>query len=52
VTVIGTLVDLFDFPVPPEKLIRTGGYTSVDQGGDDTADNLRRLREKHYSSGG
>ena len=48
VTVVTTLEGLFDFPLPPEKVIRKGGYTSVDQGVDDMADNLRRLWEKHH----
>jgi acyl carrier protein len=52
VTVVNTLNDLFDFPLPPEKLVRKGGYSSVDKGVDDMADNLRRLWEKHHSSGG
>ena len=52
VTVITTLEGLFDFPLPPEEVIRKGGYTSVEAGVDYTADNLRRLWEKHHSSGG
>lgn len=51
VTVVNTLKDLFDFPLPPEKVVRKGGYSSVDKGVDDMAGNLRRLWEKHHSSG-
>ena len=52
VSVVTTLEYLFDFPLPPEKVIRKGGCTSADQGVDDMADNLRRLWEKHHKSGG
>jgi acyl carrier protein len=52
VTVITTLKDLFDFPLPPEKVIRKGGYSSVEEGVDNMADNLRRLWEKHHPPGG
>jgi acyl carrier protein len=52
VTVVNTLKDLFNFPLPPEKVVRKGGYSSVDKGINDMADNLRRLWEKHHSSGG
>ncbi|HEY7424056.1 MAG TPA: hypothetical protein VH682_07455 [Gemmataceae bacterium] len=52
VTVVTALEGMFNFALPPEKVIRKGGYTSVDQGVDDMTDNLRRLWEKHYKSGG
>src|SRR5262245_16168922 len=52
VTVVTTLEDLFDFDLPPEKVIKKGGYTSEDQGVDDMTNNLRRLWEEHHSSGG
>jgi len=52
VTVINTLKELFDFPLPPEEVVRKGGYSSVDKGIDDIVDNLRRLSDKHHSSGG
>jgi hypothetical protein len=52
VTVVNTLKDLFDFSLPPEKVVRKGGCSSVDRGVDDMTDNLRRLWEKHHSSGG
>ena len=48
VAVISTLEVLFDFPLPPEKAVRKGGYTSVDQGVDDITDNLRQLWDKHH----
>lgn len=47
VTIISTLEGLFDFPLPPEKVVRKGGYSSVGQGVDDVTDNLRRLWDKH-----
>jgi acyl carrier protein len=49
VTVVATLEDLFDFPLPPEKVVRKGGYTSVEQGVDDVAGNLRRLWDNHHN---
>ena len=52
VTVVTALEDLFSFELPPEKVIRKGGYASVDQGVDDMTDNLRRLWEKHNKLGG
>jgi acyl carrier protein len=52
VTVITALEDMFDFALPPEKVIRKGRYASVDQGLDAMADNLRRLWEKDHESRG
>jgi acyl carrier protein len=52
VSVITALQDIFDFALPPEKVIRKGGYKSVDQGVDDMAANLGRLWEAHHKSGG
>jgi acyl carrier protein len=52
VTVITALEAMFDFALPPEKVIPKGGCASVDQGVDAMADNLRRLWEKHHKSGG
>ena len=52
VTVVTALEDVFDFALPPEKVIRKGGYASVDQGVDDMTENLRSLWEKHHKSGG
>lgn len=48
VTVITTLEGKFDFRLPPEKVVRKGGYTSVNQGVKDITDNLRRLWDKHH----
>jgi acyl carrier protein len=52
VTVVTALEGMFDFALPPEKVIRKGGCASVDQGVDNMTDNLRRLWEKHHKSGG
>jgi acyl carrier protein len=52
VSVVTGLEDIFDFALPPEKVIRKGGYASVDEGVDDMTDNLRRLWEQHHKSGG
>lgn len=48
VTVISTLEDMFDFPLPPEKVVKKGGYKSVDEGVEDMTDNLHRLWDKHH----
>src|SRR4051794_39879021 len=52
VTVVTALEDLFDFALPPEKVIRKGGYASKEQAADNMTENLRRLWEKHHKSGG
>jgi acyl carrier protein len=52
VTVVTALEGMFNFALPPEKVIRKGGYASVGQGVDHMTDNLRRLWEKHHKSGG
>jgi acyl carrier protein len=52
VTVITALEELFDFPLPPEKVIPKGGSSSVEKGVDDVTDILRRLWDKYHSSGG
>jgi acyl carrier protein len=52
VTVVTSLDDLFDFPLPPEKVVKKGGYTSVDEGVDDMTDNLRRLWENTTTNRG
>jgi acyl carrier protein len=49
VTVVSTLEDMFDFPLPPEKVVRKGGYKDVDDGVDDMTKNLQRLWDKHYN---
>jgi hypothetical protein len=48
VTIVSTLEGMFDFPLPPEKVIKKGGCKSVDEGLKDTTDNLRRLWNTHH----
>jgi acyl carrier protein len=48
VTVVSMLEDMFDFPLPPEKVVKKGGYQSVDEGVEDMTDNIRRLWDKHH----
>jgi hypothetical protein len=52
VSVLIALEGIFDFPLPPERVIRKGGYESVDKGVDDMAGNLHGLWQKHHQSGG
>lgn len=42
VTAIATIEGLFDFKLPPEKVVKKGGYRSVDEG---VADMTNRIRE-------
>jgi hypothetical protein len=42
VTAIATVEGLFDFKLPPEKVVKKGGYRSVDEG---VADMTNRIRE-------
>ena len=42
VTAIATVGGLFDFKLPPEKVVKKGGYRSVDEG---VADMTNRIRE-------
>lgn len=42
VTAIATVEGLFDFELPPEKVVKKGGYRSVDEG---MADMTNRIRE-------
>jgi hypothetical protein len=49
VTVVSTLEDMFDFPLPPEKVVKKGGYKSVDEGVENMTDNLRRLWDNHHN---
>lgn len=42
VTAIATVEVLFDFKLPPEKVVKKGGYKSVDEG---VADMTNRIRE-------
>lgn len=48
VSVILTLEDLFDFQLPPEKLVRPGGYESIKEGVVDMSNRLERLWKKEY----
>ena len=41
-TAIATVEDLFEFRLPPEKVVKKGGYKSVDDG---VADMTNRIRE-------
>lgn len=44
--VVSTVIlieELFDFPLPPDKVIRKGGYNSVEESADDIVDRLRGL---------
>ena len=43
VSVLLTLEDLFDFELPPEKLVRKGGYATVEEGVADMAARLYEL---------
>src|SRR5436853_2209448 len=42
VTAIATVEALFDFKLPPEKVVKKGGYKSVNEG---VADMTNRIRE-------
>ena len=46
VSVVLMFEDLFSFKLPPEKLVRIGGYSSVDEGVSDMFDRLERLWEE------
>ena len=48
VSVVLTLEDLFPFPLPPEKVVRRGGYGSVDEGAADMSARLERLWNEHH----
>jgi hypothetical protein len=44
--VVGTVLvleDLFPFKIPPDKIVRKGGYNSVDEAIDDMLDRIKRL---------
>ncbi len=43
VSVVLTLEDLFPFELPPERLVRQGGYGSVDEGVEDMTRRMQRL---------
>jgi acyl carrier protein len=52
VSVLVSLEDLFDFPLPPEKLVRRGGYTSEEEAVEDMSGRLRRFWDEKHKSGG
>src|SRR5260221_791399 len=52
VSVLVSLEDLFDFPLPPEKLIRRGGYTSEDDAYEHMSNQLRRQWDENHKPGG
>src|SRR4051794_24403210 len=52
VSVLVSLEDLFDFPLPPEKLVRRGGYSGKDEAVEDMFGGLQRLWEEKHKSGG
>jgi acyl carrier protein len=52
VSVLVSLEDLFDFPLPPEKLVRRGGYTSEDDAVEHISGQLRRLWDEQHKTGG
>jgi len=52
VSVLVSLEDLFDFPLPLDKLVRRGGYTSGKDAVDHISGQLRRLWDEKHKSGG
>ena len=46
VTAIATVEGLFDFKLPPEKVVKKGGYKSVDEGVSDMTDRIREVWTK------
>ncbi len=52
VSVLVSLEDLFDFPLPPEKLVRRGGYASEGDAFEHMSGQLRRLWDENHESGG
>jgi hypothetical protein len=50
VSVLLKLEDLFDFALRPEKIVRKGGYTSVEGGVDDMRIGLYRLWQEHRTT--
>jgi hypothetical protein len=46
VTAIATVEDLFDFELPPEKVVKKGGYKSVDEGVSDMTNRIREVWTK------
>jgi hypothetical protein len=52
VSVLVSLEDLFDSPLPPEKLVMRGGYTNEDDAYEHMSGQLRRLGDENHKSGG
>lgn len=48
VSAVISLEDICDFDLPPEKLVRKGGYSSVEEGVADMRDRLRDCWNEHY----
>ena len=52
--VVGTVLaieDLFpSFQIPPDKVVRKGGYANVDEAKDDMCNRIERLWAKHTQS--
>lgn len=46
VTAIATVEVLFDFKLPPEKVVKKGGYKSVDEGVSDMTNKIREVWTK------
>ena len=46
VTAIATVEGLFDFKLPPEKVVKKGGYKSVDEGVSDMTSRIREVWNK------
>ena len=46
VTAIATIEELFDFNLPPEKVVKKGGYKSVDEGVSDMTSRIREVWTK------
>jgi len=48
VSVLVSLEDLFDFPLPPETIVRRGGYTSEDDAYEHMSSQLRRQWDENH----
>lgn len=49
VSVCLTLEDIFDFELAPERLVRKGGYISVDEALQDMTSRARQLWSEHHA---
>ncbi len=52
VTVVAALEELIKFPLPPEKVIKRGGYRSVEEGTAEMAEKVRRIWNDRQQKGG